>query len=91
MKELTINLDQTDTEKNKKTKPLKKKGMSYLLIGSSNIYRFHKFVAKNNQKYYSLTCCTNLEVWNNIIDDIKAEKGQVIVSIMENLICDDNY
>ena len=62
--------------------------MSYLLIGSSNIYRFHKLVAKNDQKYYSLTCCTNVEVWNNIIDDIKAEKGEVIVSIIENLICD---
>ncbi len=62
--------------------------MSYLLIGSSNIYRFHKLVAKNDQKYYKLTCCTNAEVWNNTIDDIKAEKGEVIISIIENLICD---
>ena len=62
--------------------------MANLLIGSSNVYRFHKLVAKNDQKYYSLTCCTNVEVWNNIVDDIKAEKGEVIISIIENLICD---
>ena len=62
--------------------------MANLLIGSSNIYRFHKFVTRKEQKPYTLICCTNLEVWNTTIDDIKVEKGDVIISVVENLICD---
>jgi hypothetical protein len=62
--------------------------MANLLIGSSNIYRFYKFVTKKEQKPYALICCTNIEVWNTTIDDIKMEKGEVIVSVIENLICD---
>ena len=62
--------------------------MANLLVGSSNIYRFHKFVTRKEQKPYTLICCTNLEVWNTTIDDIKVEKGDVIISVVENLICD---
>ena len=62
--------------------------MSNLLIGSSNVYRFHKLLTKKDEKQYKLVCCTNLEVWNNTIDDIKMKKGRVIVSVIENLICD---
>jgi hypothetical protein len=32
--------------------------------------------------------CTNLEVWSATVDDITMEKGDVIISIIENLICD---
>ena len=60
-----------------------------LLIGSSNVYRFHKLLeTRRDQKHYKLICCTNLEVWNTTIDDIKMDKGEIIVSIIENLICD---
>jgi hypothetical protein len=32
--------------------------------------------------------CTNQAVWNVAIDEIKMEKGAVIISVIENLICD---
>ena len=62
--------------------------MANLLIGSSNIYRFYKLVAKNDPKPYKMICCTNLDVWNTTIDDIRMGKGRVIISVIENLICD---
>jgi hypothetical protein len=63
--------------------------MTHLLIGSSNIYPFHKLVTRKEQKHPTMICCTNLEVWNTTIDDIKMEKGEFIISIVENLICDE--
>ena len=62
--------------------------MSRLLIGSSNVYRFHKLIASNDFKPYTMVCCTNQDVWNVSVDDIKMEKGEIIISVIENLICD---
>ena len=62
--------------------------MSRLLIGSSNVYRFHKLIANKDFQPYKMVCCTNQDVWNVSIDDIKFEKGEVIISVIENLICD---
>jgi hypothetical protein len=31
--------------------------------------------------------CTNLEVWNTMVDDFKMESGNVIISVIKNLIC----
>ena len=62
--------------------------MSRLLIGSSNVYRFHKLIASSVFKPYTMVCCTNQDVWNVSVDDIKMEKGEIIISVIENLICD---
>jgi hypothetical protein len=63
--------------------------MANLLIGSSNVYRFYKLVTSKEQNKYTMIGCTNLEVWSATVDDIRMEKGEVIISIIENLICDD--
>jgi hypothetical protein len=34
-----------------------------------------------------MACCTNQDVWNVSIDDTKFEKGEVIMLVIENLIC----
>ena len=62
--------------------------MSRLLIGSSNVYRFYKLLTIKDYNPYKMVCCTNIDVWNVALDDIKFEKGEVIVSVIENLICD---
>ena len=62
--------------------------MANLLIGSSNVYRFYKLVTRKEQTRYTMIGCTNLEVWSATVDDITMEKGDVIISIIENLICD---
>jgi hypothetical protein len=60
--------------------------MSRLLIGSSNVYCFHKLITSNDFKPYTMVCCTNQDVWNVSVDDIKMEKGEIIISVIENLI-----
>ena len=62
--------------------------MSRLLIGSSNVYRFYKLLANKEVKPYKMVCCTNQDVWNVAVDDIKMERGEVIVSVIKNLLCD---
>ncbi len=62
--------------------------MSRILIGSSNIYRFHKLITIKDYKPYTMVPCTNQEVWNVKVDEIVMEKGEVIVAVIENLICD---
>ena len=62
--------------------------MSRLLIGSSNIYRFYKLLVHKEVNPYKMVCCTNQDVWNVAVDDIKFETGEVIISVIENLLCD---
>jgi hypothetical protein len=62
--------------------------MSRLLIGSSNVYRFYKLITPQDFKPYKMVCCTNQDVWNVSVDEIKINKGEVIISVIENLICD---
>ena len=62
--------------------------MERILIGSSNIYRFHKLLQLKEHKPYKMVCCTNQDVWNVAIEEIKCDKGEVIISVIENLICD---
>jgi hypothetical protein len=45
-------------------------------------------VTSKEQIKYTMIGCTNLEVWSTTVDDIRMEKGEVIISIIENLICD---
>ena len=62
--------------------------MSRLMIGSSNIYRFYKLITSQEFKPYKMVCCTNQDVWNVAVDDITITKGEVVISVIENLICD---
>ena len=62
--------------------------MARLLIGSSNVYRFHKLLTNRNHIPYTMVRCTNQDVWNVALEDMSFEKGEVIVSVIENLICD---
>jgi hypothetical protein len=61
--------------------------LSRILIGPSNIYRVHDLISKGEYKLYTVMCCTNQEVWNTVVDKIKMEEGEVVVIIIENLIC----
>jgi hypothetical protein len=67
---------------------IKNSKMARLLIGSSNVYCFHKLLVNADNRPYTMVRCTNQEVWNIAIDDINFEKGEVIISVIENLICD---
>jgi hypothetical protein len=62
--------------------------MSRLLIGSSNIYRFYKLLAHKEVNPFKMVCCTNQDVWNVAVNDIKHETGEVIISVIDNLLCD---
>jgi hypothetical protein len=35
-----------------------------------------------------MECCTKQEVWDIEVGRIKMERGELLVSIIENLICD---
>jgi hypothetical protein len=50
--------------------------MSRLLIGSSNVNRFYKLLANKEARPYKMVCCTNPDVWNVAVDDIKMKKGR---------------
>ena len=62
--------------------------MSRLLIGSSNIYRFYKPESFPNHKPCAMVRCTNLEVFKAKMATLEPTDKEVIISVVENLICD---
>ena len=62
--------------------------MSRLLIGSSNVYRFYKPESFPNHKPCAMVKCTNLEVFKARMATLESTDKEVIISVVENLICD---
>ena len=62
--------------------------MSRLLIGSSNVYRFYKPESYPNHKPCAMVRCTNLEVFKATMSTLELTDKEVIISVVENMICD---
>ena len=58
------------------------------IIGSSNVYRFYQAEKFEGYRPYEMKKCTNQQVFDVAMNDIKEGKGQVIISVIENLLCD---
>ena len=58
------------------------------LIGSSNVYRVYKHLDFTEYKEYEMVKCTNKEVFAVALNSIGTGKGEVIISVIENLLCD---
>ena len=62
--------------------------MARILIGSSNIYRFYEAGKLPAHQQYKLTTCTNAEVFKAKMDDLRNEDKKVVISVIENFVCD---
>ena len=58
------------------------------LIGSSNVYRHYNDVDFTGYAKYKMVNCTNKEVLDAALDNIGKGKGEIIISVIENLLCD---
>ena len=58
------------------------------IIGSSNVYRSYKHEAFPDYPKYEVVNCTNKEVFVAALDNIKTGKGELIISVLENFLCD---
>ena len=59
-----------------------------MIIGSSNVYRFYQPDRFEGYRPYEMNKCTNQQVFDVAMSGIKKNKGQVIISVIENLLCD---
>jgi hypothetical protein len=62
--------------------------MIRLLIGSSNVYRHYNHNDFSEYPKFKMVNCTSSEVFAAALDGIGEGKGQVIISVIENLLCD---
>ena len=69
---------------------IKKKGIKMIrtLIGSSNVYRHYKPDEFKEYNDYKMVKCTKKETFVAVLDDIEKGKGEVVISVVENLLCD---
>ena len=57
-------------------------------IGSSNIYRSYDHNDFPDFPKFEIVNCTNKEVFATALDNIKPGKGELIISVLENFLCD---
>ena len=62
--------------------------MARILIGSSNIYRFYDVERIPTCKPYRMVNCTSIEVFRAKMDELEKVDKEVIISVIENFICD---
>jgi hypothetical protein len=62
--------------------------MAQILIGSSNVYRFYDAAKFTTAKKYKMINCTSLEVFKAKMDDLNCENKEIVISVIENFICD---
>jgi hypothetical protein len=62
--------------------------MANLLLGSSNVARFYKFLMFQDFKEYQMMKCTNMDSFSALMSEIEEGSNNVIVSVIENLIVD---
>ena len=58
------------------------------LIGSSNVYRHYNHADFSEYPKYKMVNCTSKEVFAAALDNIENDKGEIIISVIENLLCD---
>ena len=61
--------------------------MQRLIIGSSIVYRTYEAEDFKEYEKYRMINCTSKEVFKAAMDGIEGGKGEVIVSVIENLLC----
>jgi hypothetical protein len=57
-------------------------------IGSSNVYRTYNSTDFTEYPKFEMVGCTSKEVFATALDGIGPENGEVIISVIENLLCD---
>jgi hypothetical protein len=62
--------------------------MIRFLIGSSNVYRHYNHSDFTKYPKFKMVNCTSSEVFAAALNGIGEGKGQVIISVIENLLCD---
>ena len=62
--------------------------MARILIGSSNICRFYKPETFSNHKPYIMVKSTKFEHFKAKMDNLEMGKKQVVISVIENFLCD---
>ena len=63
--------------------------MARILLGSSNIYRFYDHERIPTCKPYKMINCTKMEVFKAKMDSLVPEDKKVVISVVENFICDE--
>ena len=59
------------------------------LIGSSNVYRVYEHDSFKDYPEYEMVKCTKKEVFKTALDNLKEGKGEIIISVLENFLCDE--
>jgi len=62
--------------------------MANLLIGSSNVARFYKYLLYQDFKEYQLLKCTTMDSFSALMAEIEDGANNVIVSVIENIVVD---
>ena len=61
--------------------------MKSIIIGSSNIERFYKHLDDEKERII-VKKCTRIETFKVLMDDLETDDTQVIMSVIENFLCD---
>ena len=59
------------------------------LIGSSNVYRVYEHDSFKDYPEYEMVKCTKKEVFKTALDNLKEGGGEIIISVLENFLCDE--
>ena len=62
--------------------------MRKLVIGSSNIYRFHEHLDKEDQESTEVQKCTRMIQFEALMEALDESKPLVVVSVIENFVCE---
>ena len=62
--------------------------MARLLIGSSNVYRFYEAGKFKSYNPDNMMRCTRLEVFKAKMDALEVDDKEIVISVIENFICD---
>ena len=62
--------------------------MANLLMGSSNVARFYKYLVFQEFKEYQMMKCTNMDSFSALMSEIEDGANNIIVSVIENIIVD---
>ena len=59
-----------------------------IYIGSSNVYRFVEILNQEVQDKLSIRKCTKIESFRAAMDALRELDGFIIISVIENFLCD---
>jgi hypothetical protein len=62
--------------------------MARILIGSSYMYRFYEAGKFPTAQQYKMINCKSLEVFKARMDDLREENKKIVISVIENFVCD---